>query len=451
VISTITHCQHTVQWARQAPSSTGDANATVNPWANECNNGTSYQVGWLTGTSEFGDLVASSFDDTIEQCFVVKYAANGTEEWVTVVNSTGISRCYAVAIQQTDDSILIGGLFSGNVVGWNGEGTQVEGTSEDLYIGFVTKIFNDGTRGYFRVIGNLDGSSTSVVKGLGTDDLGNVYVAGNYNGTITLGLNEFTSEAEGDLFYGSFSDENGDFLYGNATGGYGQEIVTDSQTNQEGFTCIIGLFEGADFGSLEPSTDESVVSMFITGIEPNGTVRFFETFTGTLGLYLSAVYTDELGHCSFVGSFNQTLDQYTTPGFAGFFGRVNNAGTLVLFNVTDGEVEDAFNDVSCDDSNGDCFIVGTYVTNMTFGDQTVVTDDSDADAFILRVNRDGLLQEILQIKGEQTFGSNVCNSGQEAYSGGSFAQSVELGSFSLTSPSNYSLYYFNWGRGDTTA
>jgi hypothetical protein len=452
VITLATSQTYEVQWARQAPQEGDDGNSTVTAWGNDCFNASSYQCGWLTGTSTFGDLTAVGSDDH-EQAFIVKYSPEGNEEWVHVVNSTGPSRCYGVSV--VEGGVLFAGFFNGDVVGWISGQSDITGTSSDgdLTIGFVARVSTDGTTDDFKVIGNQDDSSSTSVRAVDTDSQGNVFVFGNFNGTITFGENEFNSELGGDVFFASYSPDNGLFLFGNTTGGAGFDGVSDANTNHEGFSCVVGQFNGrSDFAGTE-ETDDTLISSYVMGLESDGTVAFITTFAGA---QISAAYISDIGHCSFVGTFLQNItgddiDTINVPGFGGFFGRVNNLGAVTLFNTSSGEVDDEFNDVTCDDSNGDCFIIGSYWTNITFGDVSLESTDDDPDLVIFKVSMDGVIRNHLQAIGTETFGSNICNTGQTVYAAAIFAQQVTIGSFDLNSPSNTSLGYFNWARSDVQA
>jgi hypothetical protein len=448
MITYYVQAHYQVEWLRQAPQPDGDSNTSVFPWANDCN-GTSYECGWLQGEDiGFGDDQFAQGSSGHIQAFVTKYLSNGTVEWTRTVNSTSSSACLSIVI--VEDGVIFGGAFEGNVT-WNDQ-DFTGASNERIRLGFVAKLFSDGSHSDFAIIGSPSSGDFSEVDGLDTDANGNLFVTGTFNGSLSWGQGEITSSGDSDIFYVAYSTENGLFLFVNSSGGSGSDYVIDSATNDDGLTCILGAFQGtATFGDITLDSGDYESGVYVLGLNPDGTVSFASAINGQVSP--SAVSINDVGHCTVVGSFNQTVFPATfTPteskGWGGFFARYRTTGDVAIFRTSSGDVEDVFDDVSCDNSNGDCFIVGYFRNNFTFDSQTVEPDDDLIHGILLKVTIDGMWRDSLVASGNNSVIFNVCAKNQDAYFGGQFTSEVGLGDFNLTSPSENSFFYGKWKRID---
>lgn len=138
-------------------------------------------TGQFSGTATFGttSITASSID-----IFTAKYNSNGVLQWVKKEGGSSVDRGLSVAAD-TSGNIFVTGDFSGNAT--FGSGTLNSAGAADL---FLIKYNPAGTMQWSRRIGNAVNDRGNALT---TDTDGNVYVAGSFGGTITVGTTTLTA------------------------------------------------------------------------------------------------------------------------------------------------------------------------------------------------------------------------------------------------------------------
>ena len=436
-----------IDWVRQAPLNEGTADTSVVPTRVKAGeNGTfSYVCGSIQGVADFGNFTVEGTDWNL--AFLTKYNENGTELWVRVLNTTGESTCYALAIR--DDTVIIGGSYQGNVTGDLFEGNE----GSEVPIAYHATFDSDGNPIAFVRVGSLDGNASSI-QSIEVDDESNIYLAGNFNGSLLLGLDTLESSGEFDVFYAKLGGDNGLFFFANTTGGIGIDLVTDMSTNKDGLSCLTGTFQGEITVGEEVFTALNDHAIWVAEVDGNGTLLWFRHFDSEFGVP-SAVFTHEIGHCTAVGFFNKTLaipnasNATEVVDVGAYFMRFRANGELAVFKTTIGDFDDRFYDVSCDNSNNDCFVAGQFTRNVTLGEDSIESEAEGSKSLFLKLSMDGLVRESLIGTGAPNSALAVDNAGQDAFFAGHFEPgTLTLGDISLEGIANSTLYYADWARSD---
>ena len=221
---------------------------------------------------------------------------------------------------------------------------------------------------------------------LGKDNAGNYYLSGDFSGTRSFGSYTLIAGGSSDAFVAKL-DSTGSVIW--AISGGGSNIntyldVRDAFTTPAGTTYVTGKFNGTiTFGSNNLTSTSPFDDMFIVGIAADGSISYVERF-GSSG---------------------------------------SGAGT------TEGK------GVWADDS-GNIYVTGVFSSSITFDTITLISGHQfNTDVFILKIsggsvvwaNRGGS-----STQSENSNGIEVDASGN-VYIGGSFKQTADFGSVSLTS------------------
>jgi len=486
-----------IEWIRQAPSSVSSTGSNNNATSSNqtavsvisykvvVRNDTldSYVCGTLVGNVSFGDISVQS-EDQIYQAFVVKYDANGIEQWVNLFNSSSDSVCFALALV-SDGGIYVGGEFRGNFSSEDGSsGDDV--FLEDTVRGFLIKYDSNGSLVSFLAVGE-DGNSTSV-QALGSDSEDNVFVTGNFDGNITLG--NFSLQAQPgseDLFIARWSDLDQVFVWANATSGNGSAIAFNIATNPEGFSCLVATFSGnvsfdsnvvSSSGGSDDNGDEHM-GILIEQFDRNGTVQWFAVASSG-SAFPYGIDIDSNRICTAAGSFKESLSlsafalvSVNVSDTGAFFIKFSSEGAVTVFKTSLGEENDIFTGVSCNNVTGDCWVSGFFTHNLTidgvaFGassqsnssssssstasdpasnlvDELDGSDDDDIRrAIVLKFDAFGFVVDHLEASpgNHSSAATSIKSVDEEIWVTGVFDQSLTLGTFSLTSPSNLTMFVF---------
>jgi len=195
--------------------------------------GNSYATGTCSGQGQF-------LNDTLygtRIAFLVKIDANGNEIWVREVDTPGLSYGNMTS-SDSDGNIYITGKFSGAATfgSYNLSAT----TPNDM---FVARYNSSGDCLGVRAFGEAEGF------GVTQDANGNAYVCGNFDNTITIGGNTYTSYGDKDIFIAKLDEivgiseekitSNQLLIYSNPNAGKCTISVPDEFVNEPYLQLII--------------------------------------------------------------------------------------------------------------------------------------------------------------------------------------------------------------------
>ena len=281
--------------------------------------GNIFTTGTFQGTANFGGPSRTSAGGN--DAFVVKLDGNGNTVWVKGIG--GI----------TDDSGFSVGVDSGGgvyAVGDFGLTVTLGGltlTSRGGTDGFITKLDPLGNFLWAQQVGGRGvDDATSIAVGVG-----GVYVTGDFYGTVTLGGATLTSKGQNDVFIARLST-SGNVAWAKSFGGTGSDFGLGIATDDSGNAYVTGDFQGtATFGGVVLNSyggydafgmrvDALGRVVFIKGIGSAGDDQAYQVAVGGPSTYMTLVGT--YAGAAIVG--NQTLpstgtayvvqiSQYTAP------------------------------------------------------------------------------------------------------------------------------------------
>lgn len=268
--------------------------------------------------------------------FLTKLNSDGSYAWTRVVAGSGADAVRRVTVDSTGNIYQVG-HFSGSNVDFNTSGNgpadlhSMNGTSgTDV---FITKFNQDGSYGWTLTFGGSNGQD--VAYGVATDQIGDVYVVGQFAGTNV----EFNTTGSGasDLHtasgaYDMFTTKyNSDGSYGwtRTVGGSGSDIdknvITDSANN----VYLVGNFIGtnvefntsgsgaSDLRSAVSSSDFAMIKYSSAG-SYLGAITFNSATldrgegvaVDSLGnIYISGWFGDPLGTAVGLAKYDSDLNQ----------------------------------------------------------------------------------------------------------------------------------------------
>lgn len=169
----------------------------------------------LAGSADFGGgaLMSAGSNDLV----LAKFDTNGTHSWSKRYGDASSQVGSGLAVDAQGNPILTG-YFAGSL-DFGGGGLASAGANDI----FVAKISNVGTHLWSKHFGDgvgQDGQSVAV------DDAGDVFLFGNFSGTVDLGGGALTSAGQRDLFLARLTSQ-GAHVWSKAYGGAGDETAGD--------------------------------------------------------------------------------------------------------------------------------------------------------------------------------------------------------------------------------
>lgn len=220
--------------------------------------------------------------------------------------STGSDGAFDVATDTVGNAVMVG-YFKGTV---DFDPAAVHAGDSDIRTAggdgdaFVTKYAPDGSFLWVRQMVGAPDARTGVARSVTTDAAGNVYVGGDFRGTVALGAYALTSAGDKDAFAAKLAPD-GTVLWATRWGGadleYAEGIAVDGAGNvlTAGYTIRLNADGSQQYSKLQ-----------VNKFSPSGSTVWGKQIGNTNGGHESAfgVGADAAGNVFVCGAFEGTVD-----------------------------------------------------------------------------------------------------------------------------------------------
>jgi len=194
------------------------------------------------------------------------------------------------------------------------------------------------------------------------DDKGNSYATGNFSGTVTFGGYSLNSIGSTDVFVVKINP-SGTVLWAKRMGGNGNDFGEDIAVDKNGFSYIIGRYNGpsASFDSFTlPNNGFSDV--FIQKLDQEGNVIWVKGINGSYIELAGGIKVDDQGYVYTTGSFNGTVNfgSITLYGLNQdiFIQKMDSYGNVLWAKNYGGDVDEGHS-IDLDDQ-GNIYTIGNF-------------------------------------------------------------------------------------------
>ncbi|MEM6262037.1 MAG: tail fiber domain-containing protein [Bacteroidota bacterium] len=360
-----------IEWAMNAGGSGND----YAPSISTDSIGNSYVTGYFRGTASFGDTIITSSGGS--DVFVLKIDKGGQIQWITTAGGIGDDNGLNISIDDVGNSYVSGGLSGSATFG------NTTLSSSGLLDVFVMKVDPTGQIIWATSAGGLDNDG---VLGISNDGVGNVYIAGFFQGMMTIGDSTFTSAGNRDLYCAKL-DPNGQFIWVFHGGGTGEERATATSTDAAGNMYLTGLFQNSvSFGDSILTTTTTLVGLFVAKFDPTGQILWISQGGGLS----EDITVDDFGNSYVTGgiigpdpvTYGDTSFQVNNNGgFRDVFVTKLDPNGEFIWAATAGgsnpaNTDDVGNGIAVN-REGNCFVTGAFDGTISFGDQTFTSSGQD--------------------------------------------------------------------------
>lgn len=179
----------------------------------------------------------------LSDVFVLKLTASGDYQWSVSKGGLLDDEAYGIAVDASNN-VFVTGMFSGVVDFEGGSGSGML-TSLGLSDAFILKLNASGSFAWAHNMGGLLGDIGNSVD---VDNAGNVYLAGAFQGGISMGSTSLTSIGMSDAFVAKM-DNSGSLIWARNIGSTTDDYATALHLDAGGDIVLAGSFSGsADFG-----------------------------------------------------------------------------------------------------------------------------------------------------------------------------------------------------------
>jgi hypothetical protein len=346
-----------------------------------------------------------------------------TYDWTAQFGGSNTDFAYAVAVDN-EGNVITGGEFLFTVDFDPSEETEANITSVGLNNGYISKLDANGNYVWAQSI-----AGNSVVLDVHTDNQGNVFACGNFNGTIDFlnddGLWVFTSQGMYDAFLVKYSPL-GELIWAFTIGGIDQDHMNNIATDDEGnlivcgeFTSIVDFDPGANVAELDQEYVSNAWDAYVAKYDNDGNFIWARQFAGESVQMATGVSLTGEGDIVFAGYFSELTDFDPGAGevlftngadldWEGFVVKLNEDGNLIWAKSFGGINHEWLYGMAVDEQDN-VYVTGAFKGTPDFdpGDGVfeMTAENVGNDPYILKLDSSGDFIWAIQFAGLDDGGS----------------------------------------------
>lgn len=305
---------------------------------------------------------------------------------------------FAVAVDTSGNSV-VGGVWGGVASGYN----VTAGSA------FVRKVNAQGAEIFLKTYSPGASPNFAAVRGIGTDAAGNIYIGGEYRGTMDLGgggsCNLGASNVGStDLFIAKLN-AGGACQWGKKVGDGGYQAVTALAVDLAGNVFVTGGYSGSinfGAGSCNLLGASGTGDMFAAKFDSNGNCKWGKKagdntnsggFINQIGWGIAVT---PQGDAVVTGTFDGAIDfgggALNAQGIDAFVVKLNGNDASLLWAKRYGDGQDQYGFGVAVDPGGNIAVTGTFYGQIDFGNGPLSNADvnnNNADIFLARLDANG--------------------------------------------------------------
>jgi len=222
------------------------------------------------------------------------------------------------------------------------------------------------------------GAGRQEIVAVASDLLGNLFVAGNFTGTIAFGPFELHSQGGGDIFLARL-DGDGRPVWAMSFGGHDAEAVHDMALTYGGGVVLTGYLSGSDPVSFGGAPLHAVggADVFVAAFAPDGEPQWSRSLGDADTQVGLAVAVDSQGAVYVGGTFGGTVDfgdrSWTALGQDGFLWALDPDGSPVWSRRIGGLGQDAVRKLAVGLLDDNVYLTGSFERRIDLGDGPLVS------------------------------------------------------------------------------
>jgi hypothetical protein len=300
---------NTLAWVKQAGGTGSDQ-----PSAVAASNSAVYVAGRFAQAATFGNTTLTA--GTASNAFITKLTDSGstaTFTWMQQVASAGLTQASGLAV--AGSAVYVVGRFEQTATLGNSTLATTGGS-----LAYVARLLDAGTTSSVSWAQAPAGAATSMYAGGVAVRGSNVYITGDFTGTVAFGSQTLTTTGRRDIFVAKLADGEtaGNFVWAQQAGGTTDDLAPGLAVTGNS-VYVAGIFTGtASFGPTS-LTSAGGTDIFVTCLIDTGPTATF-------------AWAQPAGGPGNDGSYSMALSG-TMPVLVGSFNATANFGTQAITNA----------------------------------------------------------------------------------------------------------------------
>ncbi len=350
---------------------------------------------------------------------LIKMSESGEVDWIRTIGGSGEDKAYRMITDEAGSIFLTGSFERILRFGENQDTHTLESRGkEDM---FLAKFDSDG-----QIVWSVQSGGARSDQGIGlaTDGAGNVYVSGFFEEEAFFGeeaTEALSSKGQLDAYLVKY-DANGALQWVRSIGGEKRDIASGVAVNDAGEAFLTGVTRGpAPMLDIDDHLVRGAPSgqddLFLARFSSDGELNRL-VYSGGRGfdagnaididpqgnLYIVGYFEDE----ALIGDMQGNTHVVTGKSFDLLVARYDREGALLWARSAGGERWDNAYDIDVDEL-GNAYVTGFFRKSADFtgNDQSDITGQGEANAFVARYNQYGHIEGLQKVEGAKTEGAGI--------------------------------------------
>lgn len=423
----------TLQWAKQMGSADWDEGTAI---ALD-DSGNVYSTGYFVGTVDFdpGTGIFNLTAGGTQDVFISKMDSAGNFIWAKQLGGAAWEQSHAIATDG-NGNIYTTGFFLGTA-DFDPGAALFNLTSSSWGDAFVCKLNSSGNFVWAKQAG---GSLAVTSYSITTDDSGNVYTTGYFDGTADFdpgaGTFSFTVVGYSDIFISKLSSP-GNFVWAKQLGGADGEVGYSIAVDDSGNVLTTGTFFGAvdfDPGSASYTLNSpGQQEIFISKLNASGNFVWAKQMGGEVGFSIAVDHSGNVYTAGYYAWADIVINKLNASGNVSW---AKQFGASISYSIAI-------------DNNGNVYSTGQFFGTKDFDPGTAtfnLTAAGSSDSYINKLDSSGNFIWAIQLGGSaevQSRGLALDDNGN-IYTTGFFNGTADFdpasSTFNLTSTGSYDIF-----------
>ncbi|HVD97385.1 MAG TPA: RHS repeat-associated core domain-containing protein [Cytophagaceae bacterium] len=403
--------------------------------------GNNYYTGYFTGSATIaGTALTATGGSSDQDIFVAKFDKKGNGLWAVKVGGSGNDVGRGIGVDH-NLNIYVTGYYSSSSITFNSTTVTNAGGQDVVVLNFTST----GSANWIKSFGSTGDDAASDIA---VTSVGNSYLSGMFNGTVSFNGHNVTSGGGADIFVTKLNS-SGTAQWASSGGGTSGDVTTELKLDNSENVYITGNVTGhVTFGTLS-ATSAGSTDFLVLKYNSSGTEQWLKVQGGTSADAGTGIAISGNGNVTITGYYQGTtrfgggLTNITSAGGQDIFIlQYNSSGTPLWVRSVGSTSNDIGNDIAVDAGNY-IYVTGCFSGTVTFGSLSSLTSAGGFDIFLAKYNDSGTA--LFSIKAGSTSDDQgqdiIVDVNNRMFLAGTYQGTATFGSNSKTSAGSQDLFF----------